>query len=296
MNGVLVKAPAKLNLTLDILGRLENGYHDMDMIMQTVDLYEKIIITRKTGISVRCIGNDGEPMDGIPTDRHNTAFKAAMLFFEIADIAGGAEIAITKTVPVKAGMGGASADAAGVLVGLNSLYGNPLSEKRLIQAAAEVGADVPFALIGGTARVTGFGEKVERLRNMPECFFTVVMPSQGVSTAEAFAKYDEAGINEHADTENALKQLENNNIAGFAKYQKNVMQKCCAVPQADYYCGLLKDNGAYSALMTGSGAAVYGVFADELSANAAASLIKRENENVYVVKPCFHGAYIENSF
>lgn len=296
MNGVLVKAPAKLNLTLNILGRLENGYHEMDMIMQTVDLYEKIIITKKTGISVRCIGNDGEPMDGIPTDRHNTAFKAAMLFFEIADIAGGAEISITKTVPVKAGMGGASADAAGVLAGLNYLYGSPLSEKRLMQAAAEVGADVPFALCGGTARVTGIGEKIERLTDIPDCRFVVVMPPVGVSTAEGFAMYDKIGGDGGVDTENAVKQLEEKNLIGFAKYQKNVMQKSCAVPQTDYYCDLLKENGACAALMTGSGAAVYGVFENELAAQAAAALIKKENENVYIVKPCSHGAFIENSF
>ncbi|MEG2770272.1 MAG: 4-(cytidine 5'-diphospho)-2-C-methyl-D-erythritol kinase [Oscillospiraceae bacterium] len=296
MNGVMVKAPGKLNLSLDILGVLPNGYHKMDMLMQTVDLFEKVIITKAKGITVRCIGSDGTPVDGIPTDRHNTAFKAAMMFFDVADIAGGAEIAITKAVPVKAGMGGSSADAAAVLVGLNHLYDEPLSVDKLCKIGADVGADVPFAIVGGTCRVAGIGDVITPVTPLDNCFIAVGMPSVGVSTKDGFASFDKSGSHSHVDLDEMEKYLKNNDLTAFCAMQKNVMQPSCGTQQTKTMCEILRASGALSALMTGSGAAVYGIFKTLLDAQKGCEALGDLAQTTYCVTPFAKGAYVENCF
>lgn len=297
MNGVTVKAPAKVNLSLNILGKLDNGYHQMDMIMQTISLYERVIIKKSNGITVRCIGNEGEPIDGIPCDRHNTAFKAAMMFFESTDAVGGADIAITKTVPVQAGLGGASSDAAAVLVGLNHLFGNKLSTEKLCKIGCKVGADVPFAIMGGTARVTGIGDKIKKTANLASCYITVCMPDNGVSTAEGFAKYDKLG-NAGIQPDNDLLEnlLEQNNLKEFCKHQVNVMQTSCGNLTTKSLCDCLRANGALSAIMTGSGSAVFGIFETEAQAQAAVKPALNFSSKVFVTRPTETGAKIEMVF
>ncbi|MDO5601808.1 MAG: 4-(cytidine 5'-diphospho)-2-C-methyl-D-erythritol kinase [Oscillospiraceae bacterium] len=296
MNGVLISAPAKLNLTLEVTGKLENGYHTLDMLMQTVDLCEKIIVTKAEGITVHCIGSDGEPLDGIPADRHNTAFKAAMLFFEAAEVGGGAKIDITKEVPVGAGMGGGSADAAGVLAGLNELYGRPLTQERLLRLGKQAGADVPFALTGGTARVRGIGEQIEAVKAPPACVFCVAMPPKGCGTQEGYAKYDALGGGEKPDNGAAVAALEKNDLAALCGQMKNELEKPCATEETAKLTALLRENGAMAALMTGSGAAVYGVFADQQAASRAARAVPPSLASVRVLHPVQHGPVIENIF
>ena len=187
MNTVKVLAPAKLNLALDVVGVLPNGYHDLDMIMQTVDLYETIILRKSQNLTLTLPGSR------VPAGATNTAYKAALAFFHYTGLLAGVDMEIRKAVPVRAGMAGGSADAAGVLVGLNALYGAKLSMSELCAIGAGIGADVPFALVGGTCRVKGVGDLIKALPPMPECWFVVVMPSFGISTPEAFAKYDQVG-------------------------------------------------------------------------------------------------------
>lgn len=192
---VTVLAPAKLNLSLDVVGTLPNGYHDLDMVMQTIDLYEKITLRRSNDLSLTLPGSF------VPVNDKNTAVKAALAFFDYTGLLAGVDMTIYKRVPVRAGMAGGSADAAGVLVGLNELYGAHLSMSELCAIGAGIGADVPFALLGGTCRVRGVGDLMKALPPCPDCRFVVAMPSVGVSTPEAFARYDTMGSPVHPDCE-----------------------------------------------------------------------------------------------
>ena len=185
-NAVTVLAPAKLNLALDVVGLLPNGYHALDMTMQTITLYERVMLRRSAGLSLRLPGSLVQPND------KNTAIKAALAFFHYTGLLAGVDITIYKNTPVRAGMAGGSADAAAVLVGLNALYGAKLSMSELCALGAGIGADVPFALMGGTCRVQGVGDLLKALPPVPDCWFTVVMPDYGVSTPEAFAAYDKS--------------------------------------------------------------------------------------------------------
>ena len=167
---VTVLAPAKLNLSLDVVGTLPNGYHDLDMVMQTIDLYEKITLRRSHDLTLNLPGSF------VPANDKNTAVKAALAFFAYTGLLAGVDMTIYKRVPVRAGMAGGSADAAGVLVGLNELYGAKLSMSELCAIGAGIGADVPFALMGGTCRVRGVGDLMKALPPCPDCWFVVAIP------------------------------------------------------------------------------------------------------------------------
>ena len=169
-NAVTVLAPAKLNLALDVVGLLPNGYHALDMTMQTITLYERVVLRRSAGLSLQLPGSPVQPND------KNTAIKAALAFFHYTGLLAGVDMIIHKNTPVRAGMAGGSADAAAVLVGLNALYGAKLSMSELCALGAGIGADVPFALMGGTCRVQGVGDVIKALPPVPDCWFTVVMP------------------------------------------------------------------------------------------------------------------------
>ena len=194
-NVVTVLAPAKLNLALDVVGLLPNGYHDLDMTMQAITLYERVVLRRSPYLNLRLPGSLVAP------NNKNTAIKAALAFFHYTGLLAGVDITIYKNTPVRAGMAGGSADAAAVLVGLNELYGARLSMSELCALGASIGADVPFALMGGTCRVQGVGDLLKPLPPVPDCWFTVVMPDYGVSTPEAFAAYDKVGSTVHPDCE-----------------------------------------------------------------------------------------------
>ena len=186
MEKVTVLAPAKLNLTLDIVGMVPGGYHAMDMIMQAVDLFERVEVAKAPPEKLRVICSDPQ----LPTGAANTAYKAACAFFKEAGLLAGATIRVDKRVPVKAGMAGGSADAAAVLVGLNALYGARMSAEKLAEIGFSIGADVPFAVLGGTAHATGVGEVLCPLPPLPDCRFVICMPEYGIRTPEAFARYD----------------------------------------------------------------------------------------------------------
>ena len=193
LNCVTVLAPAKLNLALDVVGLLPGGYHDLDMTMQAITLYERVVLRRSPYLNLRLPGSLVAP------NNKNTAIKAALAFFDYTGLLAGVDITIYKNTPVRAGMAGGSADAAAVLVGMNELYGAHLSMSELCALGAKIGADVPFALMGGTCRVQGVGDFLKALPPVPECWFTVVMPDYGVSTPEAFAAYDRVGSSVHPD-------------------------------------------------------------------------------------------------
>ena len=256
-SSVTVLAPAKLNLALDVVGLLPNGYHNLDMTMQAITLYERVMLRRSAGLSLRLPGSLVQPND------KNTAIKAALAFFDYTGLLAGVDMTIYKRVPVRAGMAGGSADAAGVLVGLNELYGAHLSMSELCAIGAGIGADVPFALLGGTCRVRGVGDLMKALPPCPDCRFVVAMPSVGVSTPEAFARYDTMGSPVHPDCEAQEQAIRDCNLAGVCAAGGNALEHCSGAVETPAICKTLREHGAVMAQMTGSGAAVFGIFDDE---------------------------------
>ena len=287
LKSVTVLAPAKLNLALDVVGLLPNGYHNLDMTMQAITLYERVVLRRSNTLSLSLPGSP------VAANDSNTAIKAAIAFFRYTGLLAGVDITIYKNVPVRAGMAGGSADAAGVLVGLNALYGAKLSMSELCALGAKIGADVPFALMGGTCRVQGVGDILKALPPCPDCWFTVVMPDYGVSTPEAFAAYDKVGSSTHPDCEAQEKAVRAEDLAGVCAAAGNALEECSGARDNDEAIkAALRQHGAVTALMTGSGAAVFGVFPTEEAARGAAEALKAQWPQVYVAQPDKGGARV----
>ena len=286
LNCVTVLAPAKLNLALDVVGLLPSGYHDLDMTMQAITLYERVVLRRSPYLNLRLPGSLVAP------NNKNTAIKAALAFFDYTGLLAGVDITIYKNTPVRAGMAGGSADAAAVLVGMNELYGAHLSMSELCALGAKIGADVPFALMGGTCRVQGVGDVMKALPPCPDCWFTVVMPDYGVSTPEAFAAYDKVGSSTHPDCEAQEKAIRAEDLAGVCAAAGNALEECSGARDNEAIKTALKENGAVTALMTGSGAAVFGIFESEEAARNAAEAVKAQWPQVYVARPDRGGARV----
>ena len=286
LNCVTVLAPAKLNLALDVVGLLPSGYHDLDMTMQAITLYERVVLRRSPYLNLRLPGSLVAP------NNKNTAIKAALAFFDYTGLLAGVDITIYKNTPVRAGMAGGSADAAAVLVGMNELYGAHLSMSELCALGAKIGADVPFALMGGTCRVQGVGDVMKALPPCPDCWFTVVMPDYGVSTPEAFAAYDRVGSSRHPDCEAQEAAIRAEDLAAVCAAAGNALEECSGAKDNEAIKAALCEHGALTALMTGSGAAVFGIFADEAEARTAAAALKTRWPQVYVAQPDKGGARV----
>lgn len=289
MERIFLKACAKLNLFLDITGKRGDGYHLIKSVMQSVDIFDFISVTKSYGISVKCSISE---LDG----ESNLAYKAAKLFFEQTGINGGAEIYIEKRIPMQSGMAGGSADAAAALYALNALYETGLSEEELCALGAKLGADVPFSLSGGTTLCEGIGEQLASLTELPDCFFVIIKPKSGMSTAESYKIYDEheaAGI-EHGDFSAMSTALGAEDISGVGKALYNALE--VAVPP-----GVLKikeellDAGAAGALMTGSGTAVFGIFDNIEAAVKAKSALSDKYENIFIARPAKSGVSFDES-
>ena len=257
LNCVTILAPAKLNLALDVVGLLPGGYHDLDMTMQAITLYERVVLRRSPYLNLRLPGSLVAP------NNKNTAIKAALAFFDYTGLLAGVDITIYKNTPVRAGMAG-----------------------------AKIGADVPFALMGGTCRVQGVGDFLKALPPVPECWFTVVMPDYGVSTPEAFAAYDRVGSSVHPDCGAQEAAIRAGDLDALCAAAGNALEECSGAKDTGAIKTLLREHGAVTALMTGSGAAVFGVFRDEGAARAAAQAAKRRWKQVYVAQPDRGGARV----
>ena len=285
-NSVTVLAPAKLNLALDVLGLLPNGYHALDMTMQAITLQERVVLRRSPYLTLKLPGSLVAP------NNKNTAIKAALAFFHYTGLLAGVDITVYKSTPVRAGMAGGSADAAAVLVGLNELYGAKLSLSELCALGATIGADVPFALVGGTCRVQGVGDLIKALPPVPDCWFTVVMPDYGVSTPEAFAAYDQVGSSVHPDCQAQEDAIRAGDLEAVCAAAGNALEECSGAKDTGAIKALLCEKGAVTALMTGSGSAVFGVFRDQASAQAAADAAKARWKQVYLAQPDRGGARV----
>lgn len=286
MKQVTVLAPAKLNLALDIVGTFPNGYHDLDMIMQAITLYERITLQKAAEIQLELPGSF------VAANEKNTAYKAAKLFLEYTGLKGGVRIRVQKRVPVRAGMAGGSADAAGVLVGMNELFHARLSMSELCALGAKIGADVPFALMGGTCRVQGVGDLIRALQPCPQCWFVVVMPSVGISTPEAFQKYDQLGSPIHPDCAAQEGAVRAGDLAGICSACGNALEFCSGAKETPHIRECMMKNGAAASMMTGSGAAVFGIFTTEQAAQQARRELRKEYRQVYLAQPDRGGARV----
>ena len=285
---VTVLSPAKLNLTLAVTGLAENGYHTLDMLMQAVSLYETVVLKKSRTLRLSLPGS------AVPANPHNTALKAANAFFNETGLLAGVDITVYKKVPVRAGMAGGSGDAAAVLVGLNALYRAKLSMQTLCRLGASIGADVPFSILGGTARVTGIGDVIAPLPPCPRCFFTVCMPEGGVSTPQAYAQYDALGTDIAVDTAAAEKAILQGDFNALCSQMKNALTFSSACKETAPICKILLENGAKAALMTGSGAAVFGVYETEAAARTAQNALQKRYPQCWVVMPVSHGTHLVN--
>lgn len=255
-------ANAKINLYLDIIGRREDGYHLLETVMQSVGLYDIVEVSFADGKGIVLSCDD----PNIPSDERNIAYKAAQRYLEAADVDALVVIDIKKRIPSGAGMGGGSADAAAVLLMMERHF-KALGMERLTELAATLGADVPFCLTGGTKVCTGIGDIMRDAHRVSGCCFLVVMPDFTCPTGAAYSRYDEAPI----PARNALAEFECSLAGGFEKKLYNSFEVLYGDPRIDNIISRLISSGADGALLTGSGAAVFGVFTDGAAAQAAAA-------------------------
>ena len=284
MTTIFEPAYAKLNLTLDVLGKREDGYHDLKSVMQTVSIRDDIELDIGTGKPwvLRC------DKEGIPTDSRNLAWKAAEVYCEAMNKdPGGLEIRITKRIPSEAGMGGGSADAAAVLRALNDYYGNPLSILALAELGARVGSDVPFCVVGGTCMVEGRGERLRKLADLPDCFFVVVKPEFSCSTAELYRKIDETEIAKRPDHQAMESALLAGDLGRVCENIWNVFDPLVTQEhlELNYIKSIFNSYGAVGYQMTGSGSAVFAVAPSFEYATVMCDMLRGNYPNVFIGKP-----------
>ncbi len=285
---ITVKSPAKINLFLDIIGKLDNGYHSLFMVMQSVDLYEKVCVDRadEEGIFLVC----SDPR--LPQDEKNIAYKAAAAFFEYTQITPCCKIDIEKHIPFAAGLAGGSADAAAVIVALNKLYGTNLGTEALCEIGLTVGSDVPFCIMGGTCLSQNRGEVLSRLKPLKDCFIVLAKPENGVSTAQAYAAADSSHIY-HPDKLRMLEACASGNFEDICKYAGNIFEQVIEVVERIEFKKIMRKHNTSLCQMSGSGPTVFGIFKNEADASACARELEEICNNVYITKPVNHGAIIE---
>ncbi|MBR6657647.1 MAG: 4-(cytidine 5'-diphospho)-2-C-methyl-D-erythritol kinase [Oscillospiraceae bacterium] len=290
MESISVKAPAKINLFLDIVGKLPNGYHEIESVMQTVDLFDYVKVEKDDKITVDCNNN-------APEGENNIAFKAAKLFFERTEIKSGAKISIDKRIPMQAGMAGGSADAAAVLFGLNKIFGEPLYEEELCEIGAKCGADVPFSIKGGTMLAEGIGEKLSSLPEMADCWLVIVKPDISMSTPESYKYYDEHRLYalEHPELSDFLSVLEEKDPASLSGKLYNVLEHTVKDPIIGEIKSEMLSLGALGSMMTGSGTAVFGIFDSVHKAVFAKNALSEKFSRVYLSRPTKSGVQIDKS-
>lgn len=287
-----VEARAKINWTLDILGQRADGYHLMNMLMQPVTLADTVLLKPADELTLT---TSGTPL--LPADDRHLALRAARALKAHTGYPGGAAIHLEKRIPVGAGMGGGSADAAAVLAGLNRLWGTGLNQEELEAVGLTLGADVPFCLRGGLTRTTGIGEVMEPLSCAKNWPLVVIQPCEGLSTKEVFAAYHGEAAHTRPDTPRAMQALAAGDGRGLAASLANVMQPVSenrreGIREAIAF--LKAQPGAVTALMTGSGSAIFGVFADDNAADGAFRAAGSRWEKTYRCDTCTESLVFDN--
>ena len=282
MNKLELKALGKINLGLDVLGRRENGYHDVRMVMQTLYLYDQITITKKETPGIELKTN----LFYLPVDENNLAYKAAKLLMDEFDVKEGVSIYLDKHSPVAAGMAGGSSNAAAVLFGINRMFDLGLTQQELMDRGVKLGADVPYCIMRGTVLAEGIGEILTPLPALPKCYVLIAKPPISVSTKLIYEKLDSHEIENHPDIDGIIQGLEAQDINKVAACMGNVLEKVTVeeYPVIEEIKNVMKAEGALNAMMSGSGPTVFGIYDNKQLARKAADKIRKMElaKQVYV--------------
>lgn len=276
-----IKAHGKINLSLDIKGKLPDGYHELEMIMQEIDLNDELDINIiEEGIEIKC------DKKYIPTDKRNTVYKAIELVLSKYNIKKGVSVNIIKNIPSQAGLGGGSSDAAGVIMGLNKLFSLNLKIEDLISLGKEIGADVPFFMVGGTALCKGIGEKIEKIKSFKGRTILLVKPYFGVSTKLAYDLFDLEKEIKEIETPKIIKYIEEGMDEKVVSLMGNVLEDVIVKKYNEILRikNNLIQNGAIGSMMTGSGSTVFSIFNDEEKAKIAYEKMKMKYKDVFLTK------------
>ncbi len=285
MKSVTLRAYAKINISLDVVGKREDGYHLLRSVFQGISLYDDIQVVRdggERGISITC------NLPYIPTDERNIVYKVALAFFKEAGISDySVSIDLQKKIPSGAGLGGGGADGAAVFSALCRLYEVSFSTARATEILTPLGADIPFFLYSGTMLAEGIGEILSPLPPLQDCFIVLAKPRAGANTKAIFTALADKGIPSHPDTDGVIEGLKNQDLNLIAKSAVNVLENVTIplCPPIQRLKETLQKQGAALALMTGSGSTVFGIFEEEKAARNAAHALRKYTQNVYTVRP-----------
>lgn len=282
MNQIELKALAKINLGLDVLGRRENGYHDVRMVMQSIYLYDDVRIEKTQEEEIRVVSN----LNFLPSGEGNIAYKAAKLLKDEFEISGGVRITLNKHIPVAAGLAGGSSDAAAVLYGMNRMFRLGLSRQELMDRGVKLGADVPYCIMRGTVLAEGIGEELSELPAMPKCTVLIAKPPVSVSTKTVYEALDSGKTEKHPDIDGIITGLKNHDLRQIAGAMGNVLEDVTIPmhPVIEDIKNEMKACGALNAMMSGSGPTVFGLFENRADARAAQRKIREKSltRQVYV--------------
>lgn len=276
MDSIRLRALGKINLGLDVVRKREDGYHEVRMIMQTVSLYDKLCITKKTSPGIEIKTN----LFYLPTNENNLIYKACKMLMEEFEITDGVEVKLRKFIPVAAGMAGGSSDAAAALFGMNKLFHLGLSMQELMERGVKIGADVPYCLMRGTALSEGIGEKLTRLPAVPKCHVLIAKPNISVSTKFVYGNLRVNELKTHPDIDGIIEGIRQKNIYQIADKLDNVLETVTAknYPIIEEIKTDMKAGGALNAIMSGSGPTVFGLFEEEERAYQIRDKLKKDKK------------------
>lgn len=262
-----LRAMAKINLGLDVVRKREDGYHDVRMVMQTIKMYDLLEITIKKQQGIHLTTN----LHYVPTDEKNLVYRAVKMLMDEFQVDGGVRIHLNKFIPVAAGLAGGSSDAAAALVGINQIFHLGLTQGQLMERGIQIGADVPYCIMRGTALAEGIGERLTRLPQLPSCFILIGKPPVSVSTKTAYENLNLDGISNHPDIDGMVRAIYEEDLSGVIERMENVFEPGIVrqYPVIGQIRKLMEDNGAERAMMSGSGPTVFGVFRDRKKINQA---------------------------
>lgn len=284
MDSIRLKARAKINLGLDVLGKREDGYHEVRMVMQTIGIYDRLILTKIPEEEIRITSN----LAFLPVNENNLIYKAIKLLKDEYHFPGGVSVDLNKFIPVAAGMAGGSTDAASTMFGVNRLFGLNLSMGKMMELGVRLGADVPYCVMRGTALAEGIGEKLTRITPVPHMWILIAKPQINVSTRLVYEQLDMDGIQKHPDIDGIIRAIEAQDVVRIAQSMGNVLENV-TVPLYPVIETIKQDmlsHGAINAMMSGSGPTVFGIFPDEQTTLACQAFLKKKGDarQVYITE------------
>ena len=284
MDSIRLKARAKINLGLDVLGKREDGYHEVRMVMQTIGIYDRLILTKIPEEEIRITSN----LAFLPVNENNLIYKAIKLLKDEYHFPGGVSVDLNKFIPVAAGMAGGSTDAASTMFGVNRLFGLNLSMGKMMELGVRLGADVPYCVMRGTALAEGIGEKLTRITPVPHMWILIAKPQINVSTRLVYEQLDMGGIQKHPDIDGIIRAIEAQDVVRIAQSMGNVLENE-TVPLYPVIETIKQDmlsHGAINAMMSGSGPTVFGIFPDEQTTLACQAFLKKKGDarQVYITE------------